>query len=336
MKPLVRFWSERYRVDRALEDDSWLRDQLNRRIVGPLLNAFPRATRRLFALSRGELAQRLCVDMEGGSYRALRAMYEFADPQRRGDVLNRLLMRSPAAKAARNRRLIAERLLEECLNNQPANAPILVLALGGGDGRIEAEAISRSARRNVYYCSLDKDAEAVEENRRVMRLHGLDERGFVFTGNAAREGDLQAVLEAARRRFNIPFDGIGIAVCHGIAEYMDLETRGNDTLARMLRAVLDGMRTEGNLIISHTDFHDRVRFVERGLCWRMRLRSMKELETEVENAGWQIVVCEHEPMRLITMCMAVKSDGKRLRVDSPSRLKRLRRLESPEPVGAPA
>ncbi len=322
MKPLLHFWNKQYRIDPPLEDDTWFRDLLNRRVVGKLLNTFPRAATRLFARSRGELAQRLCVDMEGGSYRVLRAMYDFNDPDRRGDLLNRILMQSPAAKAARNRRALAEQMLGACLGEQPADAPLLVLALGGGDGNIEAGAISRSSRENVYYCSVDKDEKAVEENRRVMQRYGLAGRGFVFTGDVAEKHDLQAVLEGARRRFDVPFDGVGIAVCHGIAEYMDLGLPGNDTLSRMLKAVLACMREEGNLIISQTDFHDRVKFVERGLQWKMRLRDRKELEAELEKAGWQIALCDHEPMRLITMCVAVKSNRPYRRIDSPSYVRR--------------
>ncbi len=321
MNPVLEFWDKRYSVGRPLEVDSWLSRAVNRHVVGTLLNTFPRAATRIFAMSRGELAQRLCVDKEGGSYRVLRAMYEFNDPGRRGDVLNRMLMQSPAVKAARNRRSIAERMLDACLKNQPADLPILVLALGGGDGSIEASALARSPRRDVYYCSVDKDEKAIEENRQVMQRHGLAERGFVFTGDVAEKNDLQAVLDAARRRFDVPFDGVGIAVCHGIAEYMDLGLRGNDTLARMLTAVLACTRPEGNLVISHTDFHDRVRFVERGLRWEMRLRGMEELAAEIEKAGWQISVCEHEPMKLITMCLAVKSDRPYMRTDSPSQVR---------------
>lgn len=321
MNPVLEFWDKQYSVDRPLEVGSWLSRVINRHVVAALLNTFPRAATRIFAMSRGELAQRLCVDMEGGSYRVLRAMYKFSDPHCRGDILNRVLMQSPAAKAARNRRSIAERMLDVCLKNQPADSPILVLALGGGDGNIEAGVLSRSPRNDVYYCSVDKDEKAIEENRQVMQRHGLAGRGFVFTGDVAEKNDLQAVLEAARRRFDVPFDGVGITVCHGIAEYMDLGLRGNDTLARMMAAVLSCTRPEGNLVISHTDFHDRVRFVERGLHWHMRLRGMEELAAEIEKTGWRIAVCEHEPMKLITMCVAVKSDRPYMRIDSPSQIR---------------
>ncbi len=125
---LLGFWNANYRFDRPLEGESRLSGVLNRQVVGRLLNTFPRAATRLFAFSRGELARRLCVRKEGGSYRVLRAMYEFNDPGRRGDLLNRLLMQSPAAKAARNRRSIAEGMLEMCLESQPAQVPLLVLA----------------------------------------------------------------------------------------------------------------------------------------------------------------------------------------------------------------
>lgn len=324
MNPLLRFWTDRYRVGHALEGDSWLGALMNRQIVGRLLNAFPRAATRLFALSRGELARRVCVDKEGGSYRVFHAMYRIDEPEGRGDLLNRLLMQSPAAKAARNRRTISKRMLEVCLESQPQDMPLLVLAIGGGDGSLEADVIARSANRNVYYCSFDKDQEAVESNRRVMEQHGLAGKGFVFTGDACESSGLQAALDAARETFATPFDGIAVVVCHGITEYLDLGLDTNSALERLLKAAQSCMRPEGRLVISQTDFHDRVKFVERGLCWKMRLRDMMELSGEIEKAGWQIVVCEHEPMRLITMCMAVKSEQPHRRIDSPSEIRRSR------------
>jgi hypothetical protein len=182
----------------------------------------------------------------------------------------------------------------------------LVLAVGGGDGALEAGVISRSANRRVYYCSVDKDRHAVEENRQTMERHGLAGKGFVLPGDATNQDDVRAALEAARHRFAIPFDGVAVAVCHGIAEYLDIGLGSNAALARLLSALHACTRGHGHLLVSHTDHHDRVRFVERGLRWRMRLRSRKELAAEITRAGWRIALCEHEPMRLITMCLAQK------------------------------
>ena len=293
---------------------------MNRYVVAGLLNAFPKTVTKFLALSRGEFARLLIVEKEGGSFRTLRAMYEYEDPQKRGDLINRLLMQSPGVKAARNRRKVAQHMLQRCLEDQPAEKPALVMVLGGGDGRLEAEVLARVPRRDIYYCIVDKDDRAVEENRKTMNELGLEGRGAVFLGNIAEKADLLAVLDNARRRFGVQFDGADVAVCHGIAEYMDVGLQTNDTLSRMLTAIHDCMRPEGSLLISQTDYHDRVRWVERALGWYMRMRSIEELAGEIERAGWQIVICEHEPMRLITMCMAVKSDRQHLRIDSPSRV----------------
>ncbi len=328
MKSLLQFWNNQFRFDRPLESDSWVRDKLNRHLVGTLLNTFPHAATRLFARSRGELARRVCVDFEGGSYRVFHAMYEYEKPHARGDLLNQLLMESPAAKAARNRRKIAQAMLARCLLAAPADKPQLVLAIGGGDGTLEVEAIARCGRPNVFYCVVDKDEKAVADNPTVMQRHGLEGKGMVFIGDASEKRDLQAVVKEATSKFATPFEGVSVAVCHGITEYLDMGVPGNEILHRLLRAIHDCAHPGGSLIISQTDYHDRVRFVERGLRWTMRLRSMEELEAEIERAGWQISLCDHEPMQLISLALAMKSSESLRRVDSPSRLRRPRTISA--------
>jgi len=323
MKPLIRFWKKEYGVGQPLEADSWVRRAINKRVVAALMNAFPRTATSIFSRSHGELARLLFVKREGGSFRVLRAMYRFDDGHRRGDLINRLLMQSPAVKAARNRRRIAQRMLEVSLKAMPPGRPILVLAVGGGDGSLEAEVIARTPERDVYYCGVDRDERAVGENREVLRRHGLEARGCTLVGGVAEKRDVEAALESAARRFRVPFDGVSISVCQGITEYLDLHCDTNETLAAMLSAIRRCTRPEGRLIISQTDYHDRVRYLEKGLSWHMRLRSREELAAEVNNAGWGILVCKREPMGLITMCLAAKSDT------------RSRPLESESPIGRP-
>jgi len=325
MNPVSEFWEKQYAVGCSLEVDSLKRQVVNRYVVAGLMNTFPRAVTRFLSFSRGELARLLFVEKEGGSFRSLRAMYEYEDPRKRGDLINRLLMQSPAVKAARNRRHIAQRMLQRSLEAQPLSRPVLVLTVGGGDGRLEAEVLERMARRDIYYCGVDKDERAVGENQAAFREHGLQERGFVFVGDITQIRDSAAVLHNAERRFRVRFEGASITVCHGIAEYLDIGSDNNEALSRMLNAIYACTCPEGHLIISHTDYHDRVRWLEQALSWYMRLRNIEELTAEVEKAGWQISVCEHEPMRLITMCLAVKSQDRQLRIDSPSQLRRLHR-----------
>jgi SAM-dependent methyltransferase len=331
---LVRLWKEQYGVGGPLEVDSWLRSLWNRRVVGALMNNFPNAARKILSRSRGELARLLCSEQEGGSFRVIRAMYEYQDPRRRGDLINRLIMQSPGIKAIRNRRLIAHRMLEVCLDIQPPASPTLVLAVGGGDGRVELEVIARAAeRRDVYYCGVDIDERAAAGNQEVLKEFGLVGRGFVISGTAAEDSDMTTVVETARQRFSVPFDGAAVTVCHGLTEYLDIGRSANTDLARFLTALHRCTRVEGTLLISQGNDHDRVKFLERGLSWHMRLRSKEEMAAEVEKAGWQISVCEQEPMGLITMCMAVKSDGQRLRID---RREQLSRHRVPAPAQVPS
>ncbi len=321
MKPLVRLWNEEYGVDGGLESDSWLRRLLNTYVVAALMNRFPDAATRLFSLSKGELARLLFVEREGGSFRVLRAMYEFEQRRHRGDLINRLLMQSPAIKAARNRRRIAQWMLEVCLKAVPSDSPRLVLAIGAGDGSLEAEVISRAREENVYYCGVDKDERAVGENKEVLKKHGLEKRGCTVVGSVAEASDVEEILDRASRRFGIRFDGLSVTVCQGIVEYLDIGSDANDDLAAMLNAIHRSTRSDGSLIISQTDFHDRVAYLEHGLSWYMRLRSSDEVAWEVEKSGWQIAVCEREPMELITMCLAAKSDIRSWRLDRESPLR---------------
>ncbi|MBN2578308.1 MAG: class I SAM-dependent methyltransferase family protein [Pirellulales bacterium] len=332
MNRLVRLWKEQYGVSSPLEADSWARSLWNRWVVARLMGAFPNATKSILSRSRGELARLLVSEGEGGSFRALRAMYEYQDLQRRGDFINRLIMQSPGIKAIRNRRTIAQWMLEVCLNVQPPDSPALVLAVGGGDGSLELEVIARAAKRDVYYCGVDKDERATAEHQRVLQTFGLQGRGFLISGAAAEDCDLAAVVETARRRFDVPFDGAAVTVCHGLTEYLDVGRHTNEALARFLAELHRSTGSEGTLLISQSNHRNQTKFLERGLSWHVRLRSEEEMGAEMVRAGWQISVCQQEPMRLITMYLAVKSDGQRLRID---RREQLRRHRVPAPTLAP-
>ncbi len=322
MNPLLHFWNEQYGIQHPLEADTSVSRFVNRHVVAGVLNAFPRAMVKFFSLSRSELIQRLFVDKEGGSFKALQAIYAYDDPTKRGDLLNRIFMQSPALKAARNRRRIAQAMLRRCLESQSPDRPTLVLAIGGGDGFLEAEVIAGLDRPNIYYCSIDMDERAVEEIGKTLRHYGLEGRGFVWKGAVNGPIDLEAILDRVRQHFDVSFDGIGVAVLHGIAEYLDIGSPSNDTLGAILDAVHHCSTPNGRLLISQTDYHDRVRFAERGLLIQMRLRDLDELSAEIEKAGWQIDICKHEPMGLITMCMAHKPSDAELRRDDSSMLER--------------
>jgi SAM-dependent methyltransferase len=318
MNRLTQFWNQRYDIGRPLEADSAVSRVLNRYLVSNLVNAFPHVATKFFSYSSGEAIRRLIVNKEGGSFHCLRAIYEHDDPTKRGDWINRIFMQTPAVKAARNRRAIAQSLLRQCLESHPSELPALVLAFGGGDGNIEAEVIAKLNRPNVYYCSVDMDQRAAAEIEATYQRHGLQRRGMVHLGAVNGLLDLENIVETARQRFETNFDGVAVTVCHGIAEYLDIGSKGNDTLGAILGAAHHCARPGGFLAFSQTDHHDRVRFVERGLSLYMRLRSLDELALEVRKAGWRISVCEHEPMRLITMCLAQKTAAAQPRFDGPA------------------
>jgi hypothetical protein len=327
-----QFWEGEFGIERPLEIDSWGHRLVNRYIVSSLMNTFPKTATTVFSRSKGELARLIFVEREGGSFLVLRAVYEHEDPRKRGDVLNRLLMQSPAVKAARNRRIIAQEMLLKTLRSLPRDVPSLVLAIGGGDGSLETEAMARAGNPNVFLCIVDTDGRTVGEHEKALQKHGLGGRGVVFVGTAAVKSDLETVIEQSGRHFGIAFDGLAITVCHGIVEYLDIGVEENAVFSRLLRAIHACTRDEGALLLSQTDHHDRVRFFTRGLSLYMRLRGQDEVTEEIEKAGWKVSICEVEPMRLITMCSAVKTDREQRRIDSPSQTAKPRRGRARERV----
>lgn len=320
MEPLSKLWNEHYGVNRPLEADSWVKRLLNTYIVATLMNKFPRMATKLLSRSRGELAHRVFVEKEGGSYRVLRAMYRFEDPHNRGDLLNRVLMQSPAVKAARNRRKIAQWMLKTCLEAMPPGPPRLIMTIGGGDGMLEAEVIAKLQQKNIYYFGVDMDEKAVEENRQMLQKHGLQDRGFTHTGSIIGSSDVKNVLRLASDRFGVEFDGISVTTCQGLLEYIDMHIEGNAALSEMLNAIHARTREDGSLLISQTGFHDRVPYLEKGLDWYMRLRDSDEVAQVLEDTSWQISICEQEPMQQITMCLATKSGVSHWRLDNQSPL----------------
>ena len=334
MKRLTQLWNEDYGVARSLEAESWFRRLVNTHVLSTLMNTFPNATTKLFSHSSGELARRIFVEREGGSYRVLHAMYEYESPHHHGDFLNRVVMQSPAIKAARNRRKIAQWMLGTCLKALPPGPPRLVMTIGGGDGLLEAEVISRIAEPNVYYFGVDMDAQAAKDNCEVLEKHGLGKRGFTFTGSVSQRSDVEAVIEQASQKFGVRFDGVSVTVCQGLIEYIDMQSLDNENLFKMLRGIRDCTREDGGLLISQTGFHDRVAYLEKGLQWYMRLRDSDEVARELEKAGWQISICEQEPMKQITMCLATKSGVQHWRIDSQSPLRQphISRYVSPPSV----
>ena len=154
-----------------------------------------------------------------------------------------------------------------------------------------------------------KDPCAVSQNQEVFLAHGLAGRGFVHVGSVtAWCVILEAVLDSARQRFGVAFEGPSVTVCHGIAEYFDIGFK-NERIA--LGDALRDLRLHaaGRAAGDQPDRLSRSGEVSgaRPVVVYAVLRSGEELAAEVDKAGWQLSICEHEPMRLITMCLAVKS-----------------------------
>lgn len=307
MESLQHFWrSTLGRSDLRLEADSLLGRFTNRFLLAPLLNAFPSLASRLFSSSHGELARLLFKEREGGSFLVLDTMYEYEGGKERREFLHNVMMHSPAIRAARNRRRIAQVLLATHLQLAADDRPMLVLAVGSGSGRLEAEVLGEVRNRNVYYCGLDIDPRAVAATEATLRQHHLTANGIALAGTINGHDDVANLLEQIERRLGLQFPGIDITMCHGVAEYLDLCSTANAQLSQLVRVLHTHTRQDGALVISQTHRHDRVHFLESALGWHMRLRDADEFRAVIESAGWNVQVCEKEPMGLISMCLAAK------------------------------
>ena len=268
MTPATTFWNEQYGIGRPLETDTRLRRLLNRCVVAAMMNTFPKTAIRFFSISKGELA-RLILWSARGLLSQRSAMYRYDDAHGRGDLLNRLLMESPAVKA----RGIAG------ASRTHAAAPVGSAARteagpGSGGGRRRRRPRGggpcRLARSQLVLLRIGPGS-AQSPKTKMLHRRGLAERGFTIVGSVAENGDVEAALDCRGRRFGVRFDGVGVAICQGVAEYLDIGSNSNLAFSRLLRALHACTLDEGSPIISHTDYHDRVPFLERGLGWHMRL-----------------------------------------------------------------
>ncbi len=284
-----------------LESENFLKSFLNRHLIGRLMNSFPNLANSLLSRSEGEIARLLYKDREKGTFRVLNEMYDY-EKSKTTDVLEKLIMESPAVKAARNRKKIAQYLLKLTLENSKRSK--FIFSVGGGNGRLELEVLKDYPVN--YYCCLDTDERAILEGEALAKKFRVSDQTIFLKGSIRNKDDLNSVTRMATERFLKHFPYLDIVLCQGVFEYFDMKRCSNRQLNNVLTAIYEKTSSNGILLASQTDYHDRVKYLEKGLDWYMRLRSREEVKNEMERVGWCVEYCEKEPMNLITLSLSSK------------------------------
>ncbi len=289
-------------------------EQIKNRIVAALLNYGYPLLNPLLARSKGELAQLWfrTPGYEKSSWRTFEAFYHFEEKKEHGDLGNKLLMASPGVRASRNRKKIALRLLENQLKEY-SGSPVLVNNIGGGSGSRELRVIKNAGRRDIFYCSTDTDSAAADYGDKEAKQISMSMRSFFASKKLdfSSPSEVQSFFGEMNQHYfssKPQFHAFDISLLLGVTEYCDLHTRANTELDQLLQGLHQHTSPRGRMIMGQTDHHDRVRYVEKGLGWKMRLRSQDEIADHIERSGWNILYCEKEPMNVITMILAEKKD----------------------------
>jgi len=274
---------------------------LNEFVIGPMMGNFPNITNKILSRSRGELSRLFFEERctGHGSFKIFEEFYRYDPNSNPGDFLNKLMMESPAIKAARNRRKIAQRQLEDELENRSGKT--LVVSFGGGNGALELEVIKRIGKE-VYYCSIDNDDYSIEDGNRIAREMGLETTTLYLNEHAdTLSPEYFHHLEfKLMEHFGIT-QGIDIATCHGFTEYLDRGKNTDKEFIGLIKNLYDVAERGSTLFLSQTSKHSREKYLVKGLDWVMRLRTLKEVKTLLENSPWILKYIEKEPMGIISM-----------------------------------
>jgi len=291
----------------SLEKPPKISSVINKAIAW-FMNSYPYFSNNIFSHSKSDLAYYLFHDKEcpKGSFKQLNEIYDY-ECGKKGDFINRIINLSPALKAARNRKKIAQQLLKIAISNEHSN-PIVIFSLGGGDSRIELEVMAELKKADVYLVSIDLQTDAKVEGKRLSGKLGLANQAYFVTDfiEFKNLSQIDKYIKEASEQFGIVIKNIDIIMAHGFLEYLDLKTESDEELSVFMKSILSLGRDGTKLILSQTCVHDRVPYYEKGLNLYMRLRNKDELIKELLNHQLKIEYAETEPMGIITMVYCLK------------------------------
>ena len=272
------------------------------------MNNYPNLTNKIGSLSKQDLAYYVFHDdnCPSGSYKQLNAIYDFETNQE-VDLINRLLNVSPALKAARNRKKLAQHLLKKALSGSD-NKPLSIFSFGGGDERLSLEVMAEVKKKNVYLISIDSQAVAkTDGQKRAQELDLNNQACFITEFNDSNKYTmLRDFLLTASEILKVQLSEINAVMAHGFLEYLDLNKNTNTEFSSFLNNSIKFGSRDLKLILSQTDLHDRVPYYEKGQNLFMRLRGKDELKREIEMQDLRIEYMEKEPMNIITMMYCSK------------------------------
>lgn len=148
--------------------------------IALLMNNYPTFANTILSHSKSDLAHYLFHDptCPKGSFKQLNEIYDY-EYGKKGDILNRIINLSPALKAARNRKKIAQQFLRLVIAKAYKN-PTVIFSFGGGDSRIEIEVMAEMDMKNLYLISIDAQTEAkVEGEKLAKKLNIINQVCFI-------------------------------------------------------------------------------------------------------------------------------------------------------------
>jgi len=225
-----------------------------------------------------------------GGWRSMEILYRNPQPL---DWLDRQALRdNPITMAARNRRKIVIDRLADLIRQHPADEPMSLLGIGAGPGRHLQTAMLESGRSKDLLTAylVDLADDAFPYGQALAKSLGLDDRVHFLRGDARNIGQ------------TLPQTQIHLAKLVGIIEYLT-----DEQLAELLTAV-HGILAPGGHLLTHglVDRYKTGRFLARVFNLRHHQRDERALEKSLTAAGFRIVSCEYEPVRIHPIVTAVR------------------------------
>lgn len=272
-------------ADLEFERQGPIRGLLKAAVVNPLANYLPASMLRgLLRVTKSELAAANWTDP--GGWRSMVISYK-GDCRQIADKI--LIGGGTLAKALRNRKKLATRILARLIDNAEKNS-VHVLCLGAGPGHVITDALCQTDSEATATL-VDISSDAFEYGRELARQKGVAEKVEFI------EGDVREVGQALTR----PPDVVKML---GICEYLT-----DEQIVDIATAVAAVMPSGSPIVFnSLCKAHGNDRFFRRVFGLHMNHRSPRELEDLMARAGFGDYVELAEPLGVYQVIVGRKKE----------------------------